>query len=371
MKPLFVFGTRPEALKLIPLIKQFKNPVICLTGQHKEMLNQVMSLFKIKPDYNLKVMKKNQTLFSVTAGILVKIEKVLEKEKPDCVIVQGDTTSTLAGALAAFYKKIPVGYVEAGLRSFDRFKPFPEEMNRKLVTPLAGIYFAPTKEAAKNLLREGINKKSVFVTGNTAIDTLVLMVKELKSEEKKLLEFFKAKYKIVFDKKMILVTGHRRENFGPGFLNICFALKELAQKNDINIVYPVHLNPNVQEPVNKILSGIKDIFLIPPQEYDKFVFLMNKANFIITDSGGVQEEAPSLKKPVLVMREVTERKEGVAAGNAILVGTDRKKIVKFASELLKGGALYKKMTAKKNPYGDGSASKKIGDILKITTRKKG
>ena len=364
MKPLFIFGTRPEALKLIPLVKQFKTPVICLTGQHKEMLDQVMSLFKIKAGYNLNVMKKNQTLFSVTANILVKIEKVLEKEKPDYVIVQGDTTTTLAGALAAFYKKIPVGYVEAGLRSFDKFKPFPEEVNRKLVTPLADIYFAPTKEAAKNLLREGIDKKAVFVTGNTAIDTLILMVKELKTKEKTLLNFFKAKFGIIFDKKTILVTGHRRENFGKGFLNICSALKEIALKNDVKIIYPVHLNPNVQKPVKKILSGIKNISLIPPQEYDKFVFLMNKSNFIITDSGGVQEEAPSLKKPVLVMREVTERKEGVTAGNAILVGTDKKKIVKLANELLKGGILYRKMTAKKNPYGDGNASKKIGDILK-------
>ncbi len=364
MKPLFIFGTRPEALKLIPLIKQFKNPVICLTGQHKEMLAQVMSLFKMKAGYDLKVMKKDQTLFSITAGILLKIEKILEKEKPDCVIVQGDTTTTLAGALAAFYKKIPVGYVEAGLRSFDKYRPFPEEMNRKLVTPLADIYFAPTKEAAKNLINEGINKKNIYMTGNTSIDTLMLMVQEQKSREKALLNFFKAAYGIEFDKKTILVTGHRRENFGKGFLNICAALKETALKNDVDIIYPVHLNPQVQKPVNKILSGIKNIYLIPPQEYDKFVFLMQKAYFIITDSGGVQEEAPSLKKPVLVMREVTERKEGVAAGNAVLVGTDRKKIVKFASALLKGGALYKKMTAKKNPYGDGKASKKIGDILK-------
>src|SRR3989339_182255 len=330
MRPLFVFGTRPEALKLVLLIKQFKNPVICVTGQHNQMLYQALKLFNVKPHYDLKVMKKNQTLFSITANILLKIEKVLEKEKPDVVIVQGDTTSAFAGALAAFYKKIPVAHVEAGLRTYDKYAPFPEEINRKLVTPIADVFFAPTKEAAVNLIKEAIPENKIFVTGNT---------------------------------KMILVTGHRRENFGQGFKNICHALKDIAKNNDALIIYPVHLNPNVQKPVTEILSNVSNIKLIPPMDYENFVYLMSKSHFIITDSGGVQEEAPSLKKPVLVMREVTERQEGVAAKNAILVGTDRKRIVKLATELLKTGTLSRRMTAKKNPYGDGQASVRIRNIL--------
>ena len=364
MKPLFIFGTRPEALKLVLLIKQFKNPVICVTGQHDRMLYQVLELFKVKPHYDLKVMKKDQTLFSITAGILLKIENILEKEKPDVVIVQGDTTSAMAGALAAFYKKIPVAHVEAGLRTFSKYAPFPEEINRKLVTPLADFHFAPTKDAAANLRKEAVSGNTIFITGNTSIDSLLYMVKKLKKKEKGKQAYFKKSFGLSFDKKMILVTGHRRENFGQGFQEICFALKDIAKNNNALIVYPVHLNPNVQKPVNKILSGITNIKLIPPQDYENFVYLMSKAHFIVTDSGGVQEEAPSLKKPVLVMREVTERKEGVAAKNAILVGTDRKKIIKLAAELLKAGPLYKKMTARKNPYGDGKTSIRIANILK-------
>ena len=363
MRPLFVFGTRPEALKLALLIKQFKNPVICVTGQHNQMLYQALKLFNVKPHYDLKVMKKNQTLFSITAGILLKIEKILENEKPDVVVVQGDTTSAFAGALAAFYKKIPVAHVEAGLRTYDKYAPFPEEINRKLVTPIADVFLAPTKEAANNLIKEAIPKSKIFVTGNTAIDSLVYMVKKLKKEDKERQAYFKKEFGITFDKKMILVTGHRRENFGQGFKNICHALKDIAKQNDALIIYPVHLNPNVQKPVKEILSNVSNIKLIPPMDYENFVYLMSKSHFIITDSGGVQEEAPSLKKPVLVMREVTERQEGVAAKNAILVGTDRKKIVKLAAELLKTGTLYRRMTAKKNPYGDGQASVRIRNIL--------
>jgi UDP-N-acetylglucosamine 2-epimerase (non-hydrolysing) len=363
MKPLFIFGTRPEALKLVLLIKQFKSPVVCVTGQHKEMLYQALRLFNVKPHYDLNVMKKDQTLFSITANILLKIEKILEKEKPDVVVVQGDTTSAMAGALAAFYKKIPVAHVEAGLRTYNKYAPFPEEINRKLVTPIADVFFAPTKETAANLRREAVPGNSIFMTGNTSIDSLLFMVKKLKKEDKARQAYFKNEFGLTFNKKMILVTGHRRENFGRGFKNICYALKDIAKNNNALIVYPVHLNPNVQKPVKEILSGISNLKLIPPMDYENFVYLMLKSHFIITDSGGVQEEAPSLKKPVLVMREVTERKEGVSAGNSILVGTDRKKIVKLATELLKTGALYKKMTAKKNPYGDGQASIRIRNVL--------
>lgn len=364
MKVLFVFGTRPEAIKLAPLIKGIPNSVVCVTGQHKEMLYQVLKIFNIKPDYDLKVMKKNQSLFSITANIISKLEKVLKKEKPGIVIVQGDTTTTFAGALSAFYLKIPVGYVEAGLRSQDKYRPFPEEINRKITTPMADLFFAPTKEAKYNLLKEGIDKKNIFVTGNTAIDTLLLMVKKIGKNGKKYENYFRKTYNISFGRKIILVTGHRRENFGKGFKDICRAIRKIAVGEAVDFIYPVHLNPNVQKPVRKILSGLKNVFLLPPLEYDNFIFMMHKAYIILTDSGGVQEEAPSLGKPVLVMRDVTERKEGVKAGNSVLVGTNKNKIIKWVKILLYNKNVYKKMSKAKNPYGDGKASDRIIKILK-------
>ena len=366
MKALVVFGTRPEAIKLIPIAKSLKNSRICLTGQHKEMLYQVMDIFKIKANYDLKVMKKDQSLFELTSKILVKFKKVLEKEKPDVVVVQGDTTTTLAAALGAFYRKIPVAYVEAGLRSFDKYAPYPEEINRKLVTSLADIYFSPTKEAADNLRKEGIKADKIFVTGNTSIDALLLMIKKIKKEQRSFERYFKHEFGISFSRKTILVTGHRRENFGKGFRNICSALKEIALTEDVSIIYPVHLNPNVQVPVRKTLSNTKNVFLIPPMDYDKFCFLMLRANFIISDSGGVQEEAPSLGKPVLVTRDVTERKEGISAGNAVLVGTDTKKIISMSKKLLHSRKTYQKMSKAGNPYGDGRSAERVAKIIQKT-----
>jgi UDP-N-acetylglucosamine 2-epimerase (non-hydrolysing) len=367
MKILFIFGTRPEAIKLAPVIKEFQksrefNTRICVTAQHREMLDQVLSFFNIKPDYDLNIMKPNQSLFDITANILKSLKPVLEKEKPDMIFVQGDTTTAFVGALAGFYKKIKVAHVEAGLRSHNKYSPFPEEINRVLVGHLADYHFAPTQRAKENLYKENI-KKNVYVVGNTVIDALYLGLEIIKEQgEEKYYRYFDF---IDFTKKIILVTGHRRESFGKPFENICYALKEIADNyEDVEIVYPVHLNPNVREPVNRILKGIKNIHLIEPLEYPYLIWLMSKVYLILTDSGGIQEEAPSLGKPVLVIREVTERIEGIEAGTAKLVGTNKNRIVKEVSKLLEDVDEYNKIAKAINPYGDGKASLRILNILR-------
>lgn len=357
-KVLFIFGTRPEAIKMAPIINKLYchpslRPIVCVTGQHRQMLDQVLDIFSIKPDYDLKIMKKNQTLFDITANVLISLEKVIEAISPNILLVQGDTTTTFVGALAGFYKKIPVGHVEAGLRTFNKYSPFPEEMNRSLTTHIADLHFAPTKLAFNNLTEAGVNKNSIFITGNTVIDALLYISRKLNLEE-----LYNGQ------RKIILVTGHRRENFGARIKNICLALKEIAKKySNVEIVYPVHLNPNIQEPVYRIISGIDNIKLIDPVDYLEFVKLMHKSYLILTDSGGVQEEAPSLGKPVLVMRDDTERPEGIQIGTARLIGTDRSTIVEEVSKLLNDKEKYKVMSEIPNPYGDGKASERIVNIL--------
>ena len=381
-KILIVFRTRPEAIKMAPVIKQLKMEnekwkiKICVTAQHREMLDQVLDIFKIKPDYDLDIMKPNQDLYDITSNILLKMKKVLDDFKPDIVLVHGDTTTTFATTLAAFYQKIDVGHVEAGLRTGNIYSPWPEEANRKLTGALAKYHFAPTNTAKENLLREGIRKENIIVTGNTVIDALFLMLEKIEKDKnlkdkiiKKLNLYFNSQLSIL-NSQFILVTGHRRENFGEGFLNICNALKEIALNNpDINIIYPVHLNPNVQKPVNKILKGIKNIYLIEPLEYPEFVYLMNKSYLILTDSGGIQEEAPSLGKPVLVMRDTTERPEAIKAGTVKLVGTDKEKIINEVEKLLNDKDEYYRISKAYNPYGDGKASKKIVEFLKAISEK--
>ena len=355
MKTLSIFGTRPEAIKMAPLIRALSSveqmeSFICSTAQHKEMLDPFLKLFQIKIHFDLNVMKPHQTLSDLTASILVKVRSVLEQVKPDLVFVQGDTTSAMAGALASFYEKIPVAHIEAGLRSGHMLKPFPEEMNRKLIGSLAACHFAPTELSRQNLMREGVASEHIFVTGNTVIDALFYT---LKTAQEPLFPFPFLK------KKLILVTGHRRESFGEGFSSICRALQTLSQRDDVQIIYPVHLNPEVQRPVYSLLSNNPNILLIPPLDYVHFVFLMNRSYLILTDSGGVQEEGPSLGKPVLVMRDVTERREALEAGTVKLVGTDEKKIVEEVEKLLDDPSYYQKMAYAHNPYGDGKAAKKI------------
>lgn len=367
-KLLFVFGTRPEAVKMAPLIKEFeKHPdhfdvKVAVTGQHREMLDQVLQFFNIKPDYDLNLMKPNQTLFDVTADALRGMEKILEEVKPDLVIVQGDTTTVFAGALAGFYKKISVAHLEAGLRSGDKYSPFPEEINRILTGHIADYHWCPTEKARENLLAEGIKNEKIHVVQNTVIDALFLALDLLKEEgDEKYLEFFKD---VDFNKKLILVTAHRRESFGQPFENICNAVKELSAKYpDVEFVYPVHLNPNVREVVFGILSDIPNIHLMDPLDYPYMVWIMNKAHIVLTDSGGVQEEAPSLGKPVIVLRDVTERQEGVDAGTAKLVGTDKELIINATSALLDNEQEYEKMAKAVNPYGDGTTSKRIVKLL--------
>lgn len=360
---LFIFGTRPEAIKLAPLILKFRdvgNVRVCVTGQHREMLDQVLRFFSIVPNYNLNVMVKNQSLFTVTVKSLKLLEKVIEKSRPDLVIVQGDTTTAFAGALAGFYKRIKVAHVEAGLRSFNKFSPFPEEINRILVGHIADYHFAPTKKAKDNLLKENISGKNIFVVGNTVIDALFMGLDIMKKDETKIFDYFDF---VDFSKKVILVTGHRRESFGKPFENICHALKEIAEE-DVEIVYPVHLNPNVRGHVCPILKNIKNIHLIEPLEYPYLIWLMSKSYLILTDSGGIQEEAPSLGKPVLVLRDVTERMEGIKAGSALLVGTNKGSIVAATKVLLYNEVQYNTMARSRNPYGDGKSSIRIRDILK-------
>lgn len=369
-KVLLVFGTRPEAIKMAPLALQLKEnqdffeTKVCVTGQHREMLDQVLALFQLKPDFDLNLMKAGQTLSDITSGVLKGLEGVFAEWLPDIVLVHGDTATTFAASLAAYYHKIKIGHVEAGLRTGDIYSPWPEEGNRKLTGTLASYHFAPTQSSYNNLIKENIDPSTIVITGNTVIDAL-LTVKEKVETDQNIVQQFEQKFNFLDkSKKLILVTGHRRENFGQGFLNICKALANIAQQYpDVQIVYPVHLNPNVQQPVNELLSGIDNIYLIAPQDYLPFVYLMNQSYLILTDSGGIQEEAPSLAKPVLVMRDTTERPEAVDAGTVKLVGTDAVIIQQAVIELLENTGLYKKMAEAHNPYGDGDTCKYIKDFL--------
>lgn len=349
----------PAILELQKHDNKFK-VIACVTAQHREMLDQVLNIFGVIPDYDLNIMKDNQSLFDVTTKALVETGKIIDFEKPDIVLVQGDTTTTFAASLAAYYHEVPVGHIEAGLRTENKYSPFPEEINRKLTGHIADIHFAPTDKSRANLLREGIKKENIIVTGNTVIDALLWVKGKIKTENRKYDEL----NNIDFSKKIILVTGHRRENFGAGFFNLCKALKEIAQANqDVEIVYPVHLNPNVKIPAYKILSKIDNIRLIKPLDYAPFVNLMDRCCFIISDSGGIQEEAPSLGKPVLVTRDTTERPEAVDVGAVKLVGTDKIRIVKESQRLLDDSDYYNSMAKVNNPYGDGLASHRISKHL--------
>ncbi len=364
-KILTVFGTRPEAIKMAPLVHALNDDKeithkVCVTGQHREMLDDVLDTFGIKPDFDLNIMSKNQTLNDITSKVLLGMSEVLGTFKPDIVLVHGDTTTTFASALAAFYNKIDVGHIEAGLRTGNIHSPWPEEANRKLSSAITTIHFAPTVSAKDNLLVEGIHPRKVIVTGNTVIDALHMALNQLKRQPS-LSNKIDQHYQFLDDqKKLILVTGHRRENFGQGFENICNALLNIANKYpNCQIVYPVHLNPNVREPVQRLLNDVKNIYLIEPISYLHFVYLMNKCYFILTDSGGIQEEAPALAKPVLVMRETTERPEAVMAGTVKLVGTDSETIIREASALLSDSDTYQSMSEAHNPYGDGRACMRI------------
>jgi len=373
IKTLFIFGTRPEAIKLAPVILKCKehkdkfNIKVCVTAQHREMLDEVLNLFNIKPDYDLNIMKDNQSLFDITSIGLRKLEKVINEVKPDIVIVQGDTTTAFVASLVAYYLKVKIAHIEAGLRTEDKFNPFPEEMNRRLVDCLADFYFAPTEWARNNLIKEGFNERKIFVIGNTAIDALLLSVEQLKDKniQFRIEQKFKRGYGIIFNKrKTILVTAHRRESFGKHFESICYGLKRIIEKNlNTQIIYPVHLNPNVQKPVREILTTSDRIYLIKPLNYLSFVWLMMKSYLVLTDSGGIQEESPSLGKPVLVMRRKTERPEGIEAGVAKLVGVNSEFIFQATSELLEDENLYQKMAKISNPYGDGKAAERIAHIL--------
>jgi UDP-N-acetylglucosamine 2-epimerase (non-hydrolysing) len=378
-KILIVFGTRPEAIKMAPLVKAFKmypnlfETKVCVTAQHREMLDQVLKLFEIIPDFDLDIMKPGQDLYDVTSNVLLGMKEVLTAFTPDIVFVHGDTSTTFAASLAAFYQQIRVAHVEAGLRTGDIYSPWPEEANRQLTTQITTYHFAPTLTSKRNLLKENVKDSSIEVTGNTVIDALFLALDKIKSDQKLESHIIKTINKQVDhptfdiqDSKFILVTGHRRENHGKGFINICTGLKEIALHNpDMHIIYPVHLNPNVQKPVKKLLSDIPNIHLIEPLQYEQFIYMMDKSYFIITDSGGVQEEAPSLGKPVLVMRETTERPEAVEAGTVKLVGTDSKLIIQEAQALIDNNTnTYDRMSQASNPYGDGKACEKIINFIK-------
>lgn len=383
MKFMVIFGTRPEAIKIIPVIRKLKESgfrvVICVTAQQREMLDQSLDFFGIIPDYDLNIMVDCQDLFYVTIKALEGLKKILQKERPDVVLVQGDTSTAFTASLAAFYLQISIGHIEAGLRTHNKYNPFPEEKNRHLIGVLADYHFAPTELARDNLTKEGIPESQIWVTGNTVIDTLLEVINRQSSvvKQEELVRYFKERWKLVLtddNQKRILVTGHRRESFGEDFRNICMAIKEIAEKNpDVAIIYPVHLNPNVRKPVNEILGSNqttltddkepKNIFLLEPLEYEHFVYLMSKSYIIMTDSGGIQEEAPSLHKPVLVMRNTTERSEGIDANTLRLVGTKKDIISREAQQLLDNKDTYDKMSISINPYGDGKAAGRIVDIL--------
>lgn len=370
MKVLMVFGTRPEAIKMAPLVHSLKadryfETKVCVTAQHRQMLDQVLNLFEIEPDYDLNIMKPGQTLSEITANILVNIEKILKEFAPDVVLVHGDTSTTFASALAAYYQQIAIGHVEAGLRTGNIYSPWPEEANRKLTGALTRYHFAPTETAQNNLLAENIPNENVYVTGNTVIDALFWVSNKI-NQSPALATELAAQYPYLdSSKKLILVTGHRRESFGDGFERICQSLREIADTHaDVEILYPVHLNPNVQEPVNRLLQNVPNIHLIAPQDYLPFVYLMTRAYIILTDSGGIQEEAPSLGKPVLVMRETTERPEAVVAGTVKMVGTDIQKITGEINTLLTNADAYNEMSRAHNPYGDGKACQRIIEALK-------
>lgn len=376
-KVMLVFGTRPEAIKMAPLVKAFQKrnsefePIVCVTGQHREMLDQVLHIFDIKPDYDLNIMKKGQDLYDVTTRVLVGMRDVLKESQPDIVLVHGDTTTSTAAALAAFYQHIPVGHVEAGLRTHDIYSPWPEEMNRQLTGRISTFHFAPTSLSKQNLLDEGVREENIVITGNTVIDALYMVVNKIKNSQELNFELesllSSSGYNVNHSKKIVLITGHRRENFGDGFISICEAIKKIAEKYpNVDFVYPMHLNPNVRKPINEVFGASKkdNIFFIEPLEYLSFVYLMEKSIIVLTDSGGIQEEAPGLGKPVLVMRETTERPEALKAGTVKLVGTDKKKIVEELSILLDDEDYYDTMSKAINPYGDGKASDRIIEFLK-------
>lgn len=379
---MLVFGTRPEAIKMAPLVKEFEkypndfNTKVCVTGQHRQMLDQVLHLFEISPDYDLNIMQQGQDLYDVTARVLVGMRDVLKEAQPDVVLVHGDTTTSTAAALAAFYQQIPVGHVEAGLRTHNIYSPWPEEMNRQITGRIAAYNFAPTPLSKQNLLREAVNENSIIVTGNSVIDALYWVVDKIKADKSLSAELkgilATAGYNIERlseGKKLVLITGHRRENFGDGFMNMCTAIKDLSHKYpDVDFVYPMHLNPNVRKPIHEVfgedLSNLGNMFFIEPLEYLSFVYLMEKSTIVLTDSGGIQEEAPGLGKPVLVMRDTTERPEALDAGTVKLVGTDYNKIITEVSLLLDDQEYYDKMSKAVNPYGDGLACGRIVDTLK-------
>ena len=378
-KILLVFGTRPEAIKMAPLVKKLQEmpeefqTIVCVTGQHREMLDQVLRLFDITPDYDLNIMKPNQDLYDITSRILLGMRDVLKEVQPDIVLVHGDTTTSMAAALAAFYQQIPVGHVEAGLRTGNIYSPWPEEMNRLMTGRISTVHFSPTPLAKQNLLQEHVDEAKIVVTGNTVIDALQMVVERLKNDEQlagevkdKVLNMGYDVNRLGEDRRLVLITGHRRENFGEGFLNICHAIKNLSEKYpNVDFVYPMHLNPNVRKPVLEILGeGADNVFLIEPLDYLPFVYMMQHSTLILTDSGGVQEEAPGLGKPVLVMRDTTERPEAVEAGTVLLVGTNREKIEQGVSMLLDDADCYRRMSEAVNPYGDGNACNRIVDRLR-------
>lgn len=364
IKVLTIFGTRPEAIKLAPVIRELEKHMesfisrVCVTAQHREMLDPFLELFRIRPDYDLDIMRPNQSLFDVTTRALSGLREILKRERPDLVLVQGDTTTAFAVALAAFYLRVKIAHVEAGLRTEDKYNPFPEEINRRLITHLADLHFAPTERARTNLLREGIRDETIFVTGNTVVDALFMVLELTKAED--------ALRNLGLDprKRLILVTAHRRESFGAGIMNICLAIREIvARAPEVEVVYPVHLNPNVRSVVHRILDGVERVHLIEPLDYVAFVHLMNRAYLILTDSGGIQEEAPSLGKPVLVLRKATERPEVLEAGAAKLVGTDPENIVQETLRLLEDEDEYQRMATVPNPFGDGHAAERIIRII--------